>query len=146
MRVERSIEIDAPADRIYDVVMDPHRLEDWVTIHVGLKSAPSGELERGSELVQSLKLAGRRFDVHWDVVEADRPKRVVWEGRGPVHSRAKVVYDIHPNDHDKTAFSYVNEYSLPGGPLGRIAGGALRGTAERESEKTLERLKGLLES
>ena len=48
MRVERSIEIDAPAERIYDVVMDPHRLEDWVTIHVGLKSAPSGGLERGS--------------------------------------------------------------------------------------------------
>ena len=63
-----------------------------------------------------------------------------------MHSRAKVVYDIHPNDHAKTAFSYVNEYSLPGGPLGRIAATALRGTAERESEKTLERLKGLLES
>jgi len=146
MRVERSIEIDAPPEKVYEVVMDPRRLEDWVTIHVGLKAAPNGDLERGSELIQCLKLAGRRFDVHWDVVEADRPTRVVWEGRGPVHSRAKVVYDIHPNDGNRTAFHYVNEYSLPGGPLGRIAGGALRGTAERESERTLERLKGLFES
>jgi uncharacterized protein YndB with AHSA1/START domain len=146
MRVERSIELKAPPDRVYDVVMDPRRLEEWVTIHVGLKSAPNGELERGSELVQCLKLAGRRFDVHWDVVEADRPKRVVWEGRGPVHSRAKVVYELRPGDDNRTAFSYVNEYSLPGGPLGRIAGGALRGVAERESERTLERLKGLVES
>ena len=37
MRVERSIEIDAPPERVYDVVMDPQRLEDWVTIHVGLE-------------------------------------------------------------------------------------------------------------
>jgi len=146
MRVERSIDIAAPPDRIYDVVMDPRRLGDWVTIHVGLKAAPNGGLERGSELVQCLKLAGRRFDVHWDVVEADRPSRVVWEGRGPVHSRAKVVYELQPGDNNRTAFNYVNEYSLPGGPLGRIAGGALRGVAERESERTLQRLRGLVES
>jgi uncharacterized protein YndB with AHSA1/START domain len=146
MRVERSIEIAAPPERVYDVVMDPRRLEDWVTIHVGLKAAPAGDLKRGSELVQCLKLAGRRFDVHWDVVEANRPSRVVWEGRGPVHSRAKVVYELQPGDDNQTAFNYVNEYSLPGGPLGRIAGGALRGVAERESERTLQRLKGLVES
>ena len=42
MRVERKIEIAAPAEQIYDLVMDPHRLEDWVTIHAGLKDAPRG--------------------------------------------------------------------------------------------------------
>jgi carbon monoxide dehydrogenase subunit G len=145
MRVERSIEIGAPPDRVYQVVMDPRRLGEWVTIHVGLKSAPPGDLERGSQLVQCLRLAGRRFDVHWDVVAADRPSHVVWEGRGPVNSRAKVVYEIHPHGDDRTGFHYMNEYTLPGGPLGRIAGGALRGIAEREAERTLERLKGLVE-
>jgi uncharacterized membrane protein len=146
MRVERKIDIDAPAERVYDLVMDPQRLGDWVTIHVGLKDAPPGELRIGSELVQCLKLAGRRFDVHWEVVQAEKPKRVVWEGKGPVHSRAKVVYDIDPDGDGKTCFSYMNEYSMPGGPLGRIAAGVLRHTAERESEKTLVELKRIMES
>jgi uncharacterized protein YndB with AHSA1/START domain len=146
VRVERSIGIDAPPERVYDLVMDPRRLEDWVTIHVGLKEAPTGELRKGSELIQCLKLAGRRFDVHWEIVEAEKPKRVVWEGKGPVHSRAKVVYDFDPDGDGKTCFSYMNEYSMPGGPLGRVAAGALRGTATRESERTLEKLKRIVES
>lgn len=145
MRVERSIVIDAPPERVYDLVMDPRRLEDWVTIHAGLREAPSGELRRGSELVQCLKLAGRRFDVRWEVVEANRPHRVVWQGKGPVHSRAKVVYDFDPDGDGQTCFSYINEYSIPGGPLGRIAGGVLRGTSQRESERSLENLKRLVE-
>jgi uncharacterized protein YndB with AHSA1/START domain len=145
MRVERTIEIDAPPERVYDLVMDPRWLGDWVTIHAGLKDAPGGELRKGSELVQCLKLAGRRFDVHWEVVQAEKPKRVVWEGKGPVHSRAKVVYDLDADGDGKTCFSYMNEYSMPGGPLGRIAAGVLRHTAERESERTLEELKRLME-
>ena len=145
MKVERSIEIEAPPEQVYDLVMDPRRLADWVTIHAGLKEAPSGELRKGSELVQCLKLAGRRFDVHWEVVQAEKPRRVVWEGRGPVHSHAKVVYDFDPDGNDKTCFSYTNEYSMPGGPLGRIAAGALRGTSQRESERSLEKLKRIIE-
>jgi uncharacterized protein YndB with AHSA1/START domain len=145
MRVERSIEIDAPPERVYALVMDPQRLADWVTIHAGLSDAPSGELREGSELVQYLKLAGRRFPVHWEVVQAEKPKRVVWQGKGPVHSHAKVVYDFDPDGNGKTCFSYVNEYSMPGGPLGRIAAGALRGTSQRESERSLEKLKRIIE-
>ena len=145
MRVERTIEIEAPPERVYDLVMDPKRLGEWVTIHAGLKESPDGDLREGSELIQSLKLAGRRFDVHWEVVQAEKPKRVVWEGKGPVHSRAKVVYDLDADGDGKTCFSYMNEYSMPGGPLGRIAGGVLKHTAERESERTLEQLKRLVE-
>ena len=40
MKVERDIRIDAPPKRVYDVVMDPQRLEDWVTIHDHLEDAP----------------------------------------------------------------------------------------------------------
>jgi hypothetical protein len=62
-----------------------------------------------------------------------------------VHSRAKVVYDLDTDGDGKTCFSYMNEYSMPGGPLGRIAGGVLKRTAERESEHTLDKLKRIVE-
>jgi carbon monoxide dehydrogenase subunit G len=144
MRVEREIDIAVPPEAVYEKVMDPGLLDDWVTIHAGLKDSPGRELKQGSELTQSLKLAGRRFDVHWRVVEDDCPNRVVWEGRGPAHSKAKVVYDFEANGGG-TRFYYANEYSLPGGFLGRLAGRAFSHTAAREADRSLERLKDLCE-
>jgi carbon monoxide dehydrogenase subunit G len=141
--VERTIQIAAPPEAIYDVVMDPKRLGDWVTIHHELEKAPPGQLRKGSRLTQSLKLAGRRFRVNWTVVE-NGPGRVVWEGRGPVASRARVEYGFSPNGKG-TRFSYSNEYELPGGPLGKIAGRAVAKVTEKELEGSLRRLKSLLE-
>ena len=142
--VERTIQIAAPPETIYDVVMDPTRLEDWVTIHQALEKAPDGRLKKGSSLTQSLKLAGRKFKVNWTVVENDPRRRVVWEGRGPVASRARVEYVFAPNGNG-TRFSYLNEYDLPGGPLGRIAGRAVAKVTEKELEGSLRRLKSLVE-
>lgn len=71
MKVERTVEIAAPPERVYEVVMDPDRLEDWVTIHHHLEDAPDGQLKQGSKLTQCLKLAGKKFNVRWTVVEND---------------------------------------------------------------------------
>jgi len=144
LKIEREIEIAASPRAVYDFVMDPRRLGDWVTIHAELKEAPDGELEKGSELTQCLKLAGRKFNVHWKVVRDERPSCVVWEGKGPVRTLAKVVYEFRPNEGG-TCFAYTNEYKMPGGPLGRVAGRAFERTATREADRSLERLKKRLE-
>ncbi|MBA2419551.1 MAG: SRPBCC family protein, partial [Thermoleophilaceae bacterium] len=57
MKVERSLQFAAPPERVREVVMDPRQLEDWVSIHQSLEDAPSGNLQKGSELTQCLKLA-----------------------------------------------------------------------------------------
>ena len=145
MKVERATQIAAPPERVYEVVMDAKHLEDWVSIHEKLIEAPQGELKKGSELVQCLKLAGRKFNVRWEVVEDDCPHRVVWEGKGPVHSHAKVVYEFEPDGNGGTRFSYMNQYDLPGGPLGKIAGRSVSGVARKEADRSLERLKAMLE-
>ena len=144
MKLERSITIAAPPKRVYDTVMDASRLEDWVTIHHHLVDAPNGPLQKGSKLTQSLRLAGRRFTVRWTVVENDPCKQVVWEGQGPVASHARVVYGFG-TDGNGTRFSYTNEYDLPGGPLGRVAGRAVARITQKELEGSLRRLKSLVE-
>ena len=50
-------------------------------------------------------------------MENDPCEHVVWEGRGPLASHARVEYRFDQMA-DGTDFSYVNEYDLPGGPLG----------------------------
>lgn len=145
MNVEREIDIAASAQDIYAVVMDPHRLKEWVTIHQSLKDAPKGALKKGSTLTQYLKLAGRSFKVEWTVSENDPAKRVVWDGKGPLRSKAKVIYDMSDNAGDKTHFTYLNQYELPGGPLGKMAGPAVRKVTGKELDASLERLRKLVE-
>jgi carbon monoxide dehydrogenase subunit G len=146
MKVERNIRIDAPPRRVYDVVMDPGRLKDWVTIHDHLEDAPDGALKKGSKLTQSLRLAGRTFKVRWTVVENDPCKRVVWEGHGPVGSHARVMYEFgESSNHECTDFHYTNEYDLPGGPLGRIAGRGVARVTQKELDHTLQKLKAITE-
>jgi carbon monoxide dehydrogenase subunit G len=143
MRLEREIELPAAPERVYDLVMDPHRLGDWVSIHDGLEEAPEGGLENGSTLVQNLKVAGQGFTVRWTVVEADRPTRARWTGKGPAWTDASVIYGFRPSETG-THFTYVNEYELPGGALGRVAGRAVSAAANREIERSLGRLSEVL--
>ena len=145
MKVERSIDIAATPARIYEVIMDPACLERWVTIHADLVEAPDGQLEEGSKLTQRLELAGRGFTVHWKVVENSPARRVEWEGSGPMHSHAGVTYELTPNGDGGTRFTYTNEFSLPGGPLGRVAGSVVRRVTAGELDKSLDRLRAMVE-
>lgn len=144
MKVERTVDIAAPPERVYDVVMDPSRLDEWVTIHHHLEGSAPDRLERGSKLNQVLKLAGRRFHVRWTVIENEPCARVVWEGRGPVASHARVEYEFTDNGGG-TRFSYMNQFDLPGGPLGRLAGRTLARVTQKELDGSLQRLKVLVE-
>ena len=142
--VEREVTFDAPPERVYDVVMDPRRLADWVTIHQELIEAPDGQLEKGSKLTQCLKLAGNKFKVRWTVVENQPCERVVWQGKGPLRSHARVEYELSP-DSGGTRFSYRNEYDLPGGPLGNMAGPLIKRVTGKELDGSLKRLQKLVE-
>src|SRR3954453_19720920 len=143
MKVQRDITIKAPPERVWKVLMDPQCLEDWVSIHQKLKQAPSGHLEQGDELTQCLRLMHKNLDVGWTVRQGEKPHRAVWEGRGPMRSKAEVVYELAPGDDGETKFHYENEFKAPGGPFGSfMADHAFQRTSEREADKTLNNLKG----
>ena len=146
MRIEREIHLPAPPETVYDLIVDPRRLGDWVTIHRGLRRVPAGPLEAGSELVQTLAIASVPIEIAWTVITARRPREVVWDGHGPARSRARIEYRLAPVGSG-TRFAYINEFELPGGPFGRIAAAAMSTTrlADREMDQSLARLRRLLE-
>jgi carbon monoxide dehydrogenase subunit G len=145
-RLERTIEIDAPPDRVYDVLTDPKCLGSWVTIQEELVSAPEAPLEKGDCVVQRMKVVGKSFEVSWDVEVADRPNKVRWSGDGPMGSKARATYELSSNGNGGTKFSYTNEYDVPGGPIGKFAGKALVSASGNEADATLQRLKEFIES
>ena len=143
--VSTKILIDAPPEAVWALVMDPNRLQDWVTIHRKLRSADSGPPHAGTRMSQTLHLRGANFKVDWELATCDAGRRAVWEGKGPARSRARTEYRLSEQD-GQTCFEYRNEFKAPLGPLGAVASRALvGGMPQREADKSLQRLKSLLE-
>ncbi|HLH66362.1 MAG TPA: SRPBCC family protein [Solirubrobacteraceae bacterium] len=141
-----SILIGAPIERVWDLVMDPYRLGDWVTIHRGIADVSDSPLRRGSTMEQTIHVRGLTFRVHWTLMSIDRPHRAEWEGGGPAHSRAIIRYELRPDGQGGTLFEYTNEFHPPGGRIGSVAGRMIVGaTSQREANASLSRLKALLE-
>ena len=145
LAVHASVDIDVSPQKVWDVVMDPRRLESWVTTHEKISGAPA-RLSSGSSFEQTLRLAGKSFDVRWTVVEANEPRFAEWKGEGPYGSSARVRYELAPLDGKRTRFGYENEFEVPSGLLGRAAARVI-GSARvrREAERSLANLKDLLQ-
>jgi Polyketide cyclase / dehydrase and lipid transport len=143
--VRASIDIPATPERVWELVMDPDRLGDWVTIHRRLVRADAGPPRKGFQMEQLLRLRGVTIDVHWKLTECRPHELAVWRGRGPARSRARTEYKI-ASEGDGTHFDYRNEFHPPLGFLGALASRALvGGMPEREAKLTLARLRALLE-
>ena len=93
-QVQATIDIAAAPEQVYDVMLDPSRLHEWVTIHRKINRADSGEPREGFEMDQTLCLRHANFKVHWTLTEAERPHRATWEGKGPAGSYARTSYRL----------------------------------------------------
>jgi uncharacterized protein YndB with AHSA1/START domain len=144
--VSVSTRINAPIGKVWETVMDPARLKDWVTIHRAVTNVSSRPLQAGSTMEQLLSLRGVNFHVHWTLVDLAAPERAEWDGRGPAHSRAVIRYELTDEGNGATRFDYTNEFRAPGGMLGNVASRVIvGGVSEREAHHSLARLKTLLE-
>ncbi len=79
--VHHEIVIDAPIEQVWETIMDPRRLRDWVTIHKSVENFPRPPLRRGATMDQAMSVRGITFRVHWRLVELEPPRLARWEGR-----------------------------------------------------------------
>ena len=144
--VHVQITIDAAPQLVWDTVMDPTRLGEWVTIHRSVTVKSDDAVSEGAQMDQVLHVMGVSFKVHWTLESVKAPRRAEWEGRGPAMSRAVIRYGLTANEDGSTDFDYVNEFHPPGGPLGNVASKVVVGhISEREAHDSLNRLKQLVE-
>jgi uncharacterized protein YndB with AHSA1/START domain len=138
--------IEAPIEKVFETVMDPHRLGEWVTIHRSVSDVSEKPLKKGSTMQQTMRMRGLSFNVNWTLVDLEPPSQAEWDGRGPAHSRARIRYELTADGDGATEFEYFNDFSPPGGHLGNVASRLIIGAAsEREAHLSLQRLKALLE-
>jgi uncharacterized protein YndB with AHSA1/START domain len=144
--VQAEISIAAPIDQVWETVMDPDRLADWVTIHKSVSDVSETPLRKGATMDQAIHVKGLTFRVHWLLVSMEAPNVAQWEGAGPAHSNALIRYELSSDGEENTTFRYTNEFHPPGGRVGNVAGRMIVGaTSQREANRSLSRLKALLE-
>lgn len=142
--VRATIDLPAPPSEVWDLIMDPHALERWVTIHRELVRSDDGEPRKGFEMEQRMAIRGAPVTVTWTLDELDPPRRATWLGQGPARATAFIEYALEEIP-EGTRFHYTNDFTPPGGVLGRVASRALMGgVPDREASASLERLRGLL--
>jgi uncharacterized protein YndB with AHSA1/START domain len=144
--VAAEIVINAPIERVWETIMDPRCLGDWVSIHKSVENFPRPPLREGATMDQAMSVRGITFRVHWRLAAVEAPFQARWEGGGPAHSDALIRYELSSDESGRTTFRYINEFHPPGGRLGSVAGRFIVGaTSEREAHTSLLRLKRLLE-
>jgi len=122
--VETSIDIDAPPDRVWKIVADPRNLPRWDKHVVGVDDVPPDGLHKGSHYVTVVRFIGARARVRSDV-EALRPNEY---SKVHLHGLVDAVVEtwLEPLANERTRLRHRVDYRLVGGPLGRLAAGALR--------------------
>jgi hypothetical protein len=145
--VNASIAIAVAPERVFATILDPHRLADWVTIHKSVTVKSEDPAREGAEMDQVLSLHGLSVTIHWTLTALRAPTEALWHGRGPAGSRAVIRYRLSGPAEGPTRFDYTNEFTTPGGPIGKAAARVVVGpTSEREANRSLAKLKALLEA
>ena len=110
---ETSTTIDAPAERVWEILTDTASWPDWDSGVVGVE----GALEQGNRVkIRSEVNPKRAYPV--TVTELDRPRRMAWKGGMPLGLFTGVrTYTLTPEGEGRTRFDMREQFTGPLLPL-----------------------------
>jgi uncharacterized membrane protein len=117
--IEKSIEIDAAADKVWPMVTWD-RIPEWSDMFKGVEWTSAEKNKVGSTLHVSSEVADVKNDFNAEITEfADKGEGTrAWKTTGGRLTAAGAIY-LKP-DGNKTQLMMVEEYKLPYGPIGTM--------------------------
>jgi uncharacterized protein YndB with AHSA1/START domain len=141
LSLRASVDIRAPAERIFDLVCTPERLPEWNLSVVSARRTVAGEVVcLGSRAVLSGRVLGQTLESETEVVSFEPPRLFATRAiRGP-RVNTRFVLESLP---EGTRLEIDVSGEVPGGALGaRMAEGFLR----KELTASLKRLRAIGET
>ena len=137
VRIEGTRRFDAARETVWDALVDPHLLADFLP---GIQEL---EVTDGSHwtAVMKLPLAPVSLKLHFEVRERRKPDRALLHARGKrLGAGAEVATSfVLADDGGATTMQWHADVELSGA-LRTLGGGALRPVAEQQAERFLDRL------
>jgi carbon monoxide dehydrogenase subunit G len=145
--IERSIDIAAPPERVWDLLEDVRRLPEYSESTDEVREAPERLTAVGQEYVQVGRLLGMKLTSRWRVTAIDPGRLLSSEGSLAPGVRYTLTQHVEPLDAGRTRLSIDIDYSIPGGALGRLAARAgAEARAGREAQAVLDGIRSTLEA
>ena len=119
-----AVEVDAPPERVWEVISDPRNLPHWERHIVAVDGVPATGLHEGARYVAEMRLLAVRTKVRAEVLEWDPPRRVSIRLTGVLD--ATVTSTVEPLGARRSRLKHVVEYRFRGGPFGDLAARSLR--------------------
>ena len=122
--VTAALDIDAPAESVWEVISDPRNLPHWDRHIVRVTGVPRSGLAEGVRYTTEMRFMAVRAKVRARVLEWEPPRRATFRLEGILD--ATVTSTVERVDDDRSRLEHVVEYSFRGGPLGGVAARSLR--------------------
>jgi uncharacterized membrane protein len=141
-RLEKSIVINAPVEKVFAFVDEPTNLPSiWPALEAisDVERLPSG----GSNSRYVYKMGGLRFEGHSVTTEYVPNQRLVTRSKGGIESTIRWVFQPEGGG---TRVTFEADYTVPIPLLGKIAEAILVRQNEQEAETILANLKARMEA
>ena len=143
-RVEKSIEIRAPPEKVWEMLaLD--RWPEWMdgaevesAQYISEVRTPEDKYRVGA----SAHVVEKRWEYDLNVMESVENEKLTVRSKGKY--TYTMAYDLKPVDGG-TRLTWVGEFEMPWGILGKALSGLFRRTAEKQLKKALEKLKNIVE-
>lgn len=141
-KVERSVVIHAPVEKIFGFAADPAHLPEFWPSMIAVKDVqplPNG----GHRFRWVYKMAGMRFEGASEDVEYVPNERLLQQSRGGIESTITWTF---LSEAGGTRVTFLAGYTVPVPLLGRLAEAVIVKVNEHETEALLANLKSRMEA
>jgi len=144
-QIEKSIEIKASLEKVWELLaLD--RLPEWNEEYGNVKytfevRSPEDKYRVGASSHTNIKGAGA---IDFEITESLKNEKMTFRMLGKRANNTVVTYALKSVD-EGTQFAYVMTFKLPWGIFGTFIDKLGKGMLEKEAEKSLEKLKSILE-
>jgi uncharacterized protein YndB with AHSA1/START domain len=122
--VSVDVVVEAPPERVWEVVSDPRKLSHWDKHVTAVAGIPPEGLSLGARYTSEMRFMAVHAHVDAEVLDWDPPFRSVIRLMGLIE--ATVTTTVEPLSRGRSLLEHVVEYHFRGGALGEFAARSLR--------------------
>jgi uncharacterized protein YndB with AHSA1/START domain len=146
MRVQKSIDISAPTERVWPFFVDPEKILQWCITYQKFEYAGDRRSGVGIPVYVEEQAGGSLMKIHFEATEWKENEKLAWRmvsGTGVKSYRQVYSLESIPPG---SRFTFMEEVELPMGIIGKLIGIIAERMSKATVDKMLLKLKALAEA